>query len=214
VFAGHYSAAFAAKAAEPRAPLWVLLVAAQLVDIVWGPFVLLGIEQASLDTRLPSNALDLVYMPYTHSLVGSLAWSALAFVAARRWLGLPRRAALAVAATVTSHWLLDWVVHRPDLTLGFGGAKLGLAIWNHPFAAYLLEVALVVGSVWLCLRFCGIRGGESRPWLGLAALLFGLQTVQSFGPPPTSLASMILTALVIYLAIPWLGSRVEKRGPT
>lgn len=214
MFAGHYSAAFAAKAAEPRAPLWVLLLAAQFVDILWGVFVLTGIEQARLDESLPSNPLDLVYMPYTHSLVGTLVWSAVAFVLARRWLGLGSSAALAVAATVTSHWVLDWVVHRPDLTLGLTGTKLGLAIWNHPIAAYLLEVVLVAGSVWLCVRSCGIPGRESRRWLGIAVVLVGLQTATSFGPLPTSLATMIGSALFVYLAVPWLGSRVDTGTPT
>jgi hypothetical protein len=213
MFAGHYSASFLAKAVEPRAPLWALLLAAQFVDILWGAFVLTGIEQARLDTTLASNPLDLGYMPYTHSLVGTVVWSAVAFALARRRLGLGSSAAFAVAATVASHWLLDWVVHRPDLTLGFTGRKLGLAIWNHPNAAYSLEVALVIGSVWLCVRACGIGGRESRRWLGIAAALVALQTAQSFGPLPTSLASMIGSALVVYLAVPWLGSRVDVRAP-
>jgi hypothetical protein len=213
MFAGHYAASFVAKAAEPLAPLWALLLAAQFVDILWGVFVLTGIEQARLDPSLPSNPLDLYHMPYTHSLVATLVWAAVAFALARRWLGLASSAALAVAATVMSHWFLDWVVHRPDLTLAFAGTKLGLAIWNHPIAAFSLEVALVVGSVWLCVRACGIAGRELRRWLGLAAVLVGLQTAQSFGPLPTSLTSMIGSALVVYLAVPWLGSRVDKGTP-
>lgn len=211
MFAGHYSAAFCAKAAEPRAPLWLLLVAAQFVDLLWGPLVLLGLEDARLDASLPSNPLDLVYMPYTHSLVGTFVWSAVAFAIVRSRLGLAVSVALAVAATVASHWFLDWVVHRPDLSLGIGGGKLGLSIWNYPIAAYLLEVSLVAGSVWLCVRSCGITGAQTRPWIGLAVVLVGMQTAQSFGPPPTSLASMIATALLVYLLVPWIGARVDRR---
>jgi hypothetical protein len=214
VFAGHYSAAFVAKAAEPRVPLWALLAAAQFVDILWGPFVLLGIEQARLDAELPSNPLDLVYMPYTHSLVATVVWSLVAFSLARCWLGWPGRVALVVAATVASHWLLDWVVHRPDLTLALGGRKLGLAIWRYPIAAYVLETGLLAGSVWLCVRACGISRDQSRSWLALALLLIGLQTVQSFGPLPTSLASMIGTALAVYVAVAWVGLRVDRRVTT
>jgi hypothetical protein len=213
MFVGHYSASFLAKAVEPRAPLWALLLAAQFVDILWGAFVLTGIEQARLDPSLPSNPLDLYHMPYTHSLVGTLVWAAVAFALAHRRLGLASSAALAVAATVVSHWILDWVVHRPDLTLGFSGTKHGLAIWNHPIAAYSLEVALLAASVWLCVHSCGISGRQLRPWLGLSAVLVSLQTATSFGPLPTSLASMIGSALVVYLAVPWLGSRVDKRTP-
>ena len=78
MLAGHYSAAFLAKALEPRLPLWILAIAVQLVDVLWAVFVLAGIEHLRVDPSLPSNPLDLYDMPYTHSLLGALAWAALA----------------------------------------------------------------------------------------------------------------------------------------
>ena len=57
-------------------------------------------------------------------------------LAARAW-----RASLVVGAAVASHWLLDWVVHRPDLLLWGGSAKHGLALWNFPVVALALELA-------------------------------------------------------------------------
>ena len=56
-------------------------------------------------------------MPYTHSLVATLAWSVIAFLMAWKAIRLAAREALAVAAVVASHWFLDLIVHRPDLPL-------------------------------------------------------------------------------------------------
>ena len=99
MLAGHYSAAFLAKTAAPRTPLWLLALAVQLVDVLWAGFVLLGVERLRLDPSLPSNPLVLEYMPYTHSLVGTLLWAGIAGFAVRRWLG-STAAAWAVAAAV------------------------------------------------------------------------------------------------------------------
>jgi len=157
MLAGHYSAAFLAKALEPRLPLWILAIAVQLVDVLWALFVLVGIEHLRVDPSLPSNPLDLYHMPYTHSLLGALAWAALAAAAVfawrREWL-----ASLVVAGAVASHWLLDWVVHRPDLLLWSGSAKHGLALWNFPVVGIAVESSLLVASAWLLLR------GRNRAW--------------------------------------------------
>ncbi len=78
MFVGHYSASFLGQTLAPRVPLWVFLLAAQLVDVAWALFILLGVERFHLDPSLASNPLVLEYMPYTHSLVGTVAWAGLA----------------------------------------------------------------------------------------------------------------------------------------
>jgi hypothetical protein len=77
MFVGHYGVSFAAKKADDSIPLWVLFLAVQLLDIVWAPLVLLGIEKVRIVPGITAtNPLDLYYMPYTHSLVAALLWSA------------------------------------------------------------------------------------------------------------------------------------------
>src|SRR4249919_90637 len=113
MFIGHYGPSFACKAAKPAIPLWVLFLAVQLVDIVWSILVLLGIEKMRIVPGFTAtNPLDLYYMPYTHSLVAALLWSAAA-ATAYRLLGRPSglRASLLVGGAVFSHWVLDFVVH-------------------------------------------------------------------------------------------------------
>ena len=69
MFTGHYSFSFAGKSAEKRIPLWLLFLAVQWIDVMWSIFVLLGIEKVRIVPGITaSNALDLYYMPYTHSL--------------------------------------------------------------------------------------------------------------------------------------------------
>src|SRR5260370_29501322 len=121
MFTGHYGPSFAANALdeEKRLPLWLLFIAVQFVDILWAIFVLLGIEKVRIVPGFTaSSPLDLYYMPYTHILVGALDWSLLTFVVCQmvpRLRGMRRGAIL--AAAVFSHWILDLIVHRPDLSL-------------------------------------------------------------------------------------------------
>jgi hypothetical protein len=134
MFVGHYAAALAAKAVQPKAPFWTYVLGAQLVDVAWAGLVLAGVEKMSLDPHLPGSPLVLSHMPYTHSLPAVAVWALAAGLAARFLLKLPRAAAIAVGLVVLSHWGLDFLVHRPDLPLGFGGPKVGLGWWNHPDA--------------------------------------------------------------------------------
>src|SRR5438477_5861646 len=128
MFVGHYGVSFAAQRGEKTIPLWVLFLAVQLLDVFWSVFVLCGIEKVRIIPGITaSNPLDLYYMPFTHSLVAALLWSLGAYAACRslRAFGASRRAALLVAAAVFSHWVLDVIVHRPDLPLYDDMLKLG-----------------------------------------------------------------------------------------
>jgi hypothetical protein len=211
MFIGHYSASFVAKAIAPQVPLWLLLVAAQLVDIVWGIFILTGLEHASLDPSLPSNPFVLHDMPYSHSLVATLAWSAIAFLTAWKALRLAMGAALAVAAVVASHWFFDLIVHRPDLPLLTGAPKFGFGLWNFPQLAYGLEVLLLIVAVWLCVKAIPIRTDRRGVWYGFAIALLAIQTMTSFGAIPPTISAMVAAALALYVIIPFAGRWVERR---
>src|SRR2546427_7880327 len=104
MFVGHYGVSFAAKKADPSIPLWVLFIAVQLLDVLWAPFVLLGIEKVRIVPGITaSNPLDLYYMPYTHSLVAATGWSVVAFLAYRLTVrSAPTRAAVIVGVAVFS----------------------------------------------------------------------------------------------------------------
>ncbi|MCR5878465.1 hypothetical protein [Phenylobacterium sp. J367] len=206
MFVGHYAAALAAKAAEPRAPLWTLVAGAQLLDIGWSVLVMAGVERLTFDASLPGSPLVLEHMPWTHSLPAALAWSAAAAFAAMALLKLPRRAAVVIGLVVFSHWLADLLVHRPDLSLGFGGEpKLGLGLWNWPVPEQALEIGLLAlaGMAWAGQR---VRAGDPVwPAAAFVALLVVIQVVGMFSEPAGAV-QFGATALAVYLllaAVAW-----------
>lgn len=197
MFVGHYGVSFAAQRMNRQVPLWVLFIAVQLLDVFWAPFILLGIERVRIVPGITaSNPLDLYYMPYTHSLIAAGVWSAAGYGLVRLW----RRpagngAAMLVGLAVFSHWILDVVVHRPDLPLYDDTAKVGLGLWNWPTLAFGLEAALLFGGMWLFLR----RGAGPKAGMILFGLVMvAIQAVVFFGPPPTSDTAAALTALLAY----------------
>ena len=210
MFVGHYGVSFAAKRVAPSIPLWVLFIAVQLLDVFWAPFILLGIEKVRIVPGITaSNPLDLYYMPYTHSLLAAVLWSAGAFVAYRRFAsrGADGAAALVVALAVLSHWVLDFLVHRPDLPLYDNTAKVGLGLWNVPAVAFGLEAALLFGGMWLYF------GTGPVPRLRMA--LFGLvmlaiQAYVFFGPPPVSADAAAWTALAAYVVFAAVVARLAR----
>jgi len=219
MFAGHYGVSFLVKKAEPRLPLWTLFLATQLVDILWAIFVLLGIERYRIAPGTASLPLDLYYMPYTHSLAAAVAWSAVVF-ALCRWViplsGLrSNRSAGFLALAVFSHWVLDLVVHRPDLPLYDNAYKVGFGLWNFPLPALVLESVFLFGGVWFYLRSTkatSFAGRYGTMFFGLAIL--GVHCLLLWGPlPPSTTAGAIrLGALYLILAAAayWLE---KKRTP-
>ena len=181
MFVGHYSAALAA-AAHPKAPkLGTLFIAAQLIDFGFFGLLLTGAERMRLVPGFTAmNPMDLYHMPWTHSLAGAIIWAA-AF-GAIVWLWQKSRAAAVIAgAVVVSHWLLDLLVHAPDLTLWGSPPRLGLGLWNHPLIEMPLEMGLLLGGAWLYAR---ATRGTGWPLPVLLVALFALQAFNWFGPPP------------------------------
>jgi hypothetical protein len=211
MFIGHYGVSFAAKRIDPSIPLWVLFIAVQLLDVFWAPFVLLGIEKVRIVPGITaSNPLDLYYMPYTHSLLAALLWSAGALLA-YRLLG-PRRggpmAAVVVGLAVLSHWLLDLLVHRPDLPLYDDTVKVGLGLWNLPVVALALEATLLFGGMWL---YFGVAAPPRWPMVMLGLVMLTIQVYVFFGPPPVSDKAAAWTALAAYTVFSAVAARLERR---
>ncbi len=215
MFVGHYGVSFAANRGDRSIPLWVLFLAVQLLDVFWSLFVLAGIEKVRIVPGITaSNPLDLYYMPYTHSLVAALLWSLAAYVAYRaiRAFGASHRTALLVALAVLSHWVLDLMVHRPDLPLYDNAAKVGLGLWNFPAPALLLEVAVLFGGMFLYLRSTTATtrlGRYGMPVFGVVML--AVQAFVFFGPPPSSDRAAAVTAIGSYLLFAAVAGWLERR---
>ena len=212
MFIGHYGASFIA-ATLPKAPrLGTLFIAAQLIDFGFFALELAGVEHMRLVPGITAmNPMDLYDMPWTHSLVGALDWSA--GFALLLWLSLRNgMAALIGGAVVLSHWLIDLLVHRPDLTIAGSPPSFGFGLWNHPEIEIPLELVLAFGGLaWFAsrTRARGWQGHVSILVLGLAMAVFQLVNwlaappATIVDPAPPSLPLMGLLAYAVLAAIAW-----------
>ena len=200
-----------AKRAAPEVSLGTLFLAAQLADLVWPTFVLLGIETFSIRPGITAvTPLDFTRYPYSHSLVGLALWGlGLAVVYA-----VIRRQAFEAAilfAVVLSHWLLDFVSHRPDMPIGLAGPKVGLGLWNSLPATVAVEGALFAAAVaWFVRRRVVTKGF----WI-LIGVLSAVYAANLAGPPPPSVTAVAGSAVVLVPLLWWWANRVEglpRRG--
>src|SRR5215472_5334233 len=207
MFAGHYGVCFLVKKVEPTLPLWTLFLAVQFLDVLWAIFVLLGIEHYRIVPGITASLpLDLYDIPYTHSLVAVVIWSAVVF-ALCRWVipGSVFRnncAAFLLALAVFSHWVLDLVVHRPDLPLYDNALKVGFGLWNYPLLALALESALFFGAMWVYLRSTAatsFAGKYGMIFFGIVILV--VHCLLFWGPLPSGPADGAIRLGSLYLIL-------------
>lgn len=210
MFVGHYGVSFAAKPAGPRVPLWVWFIAVQWLDVVWSVLVLLGIEKLRIVPGFTqANALDLYYMPYTHGLPGSIALSLVFGGIVALFTRTDRaRTGLLAAAAAFSHWILDLIVHRPDLPLYDNTAKVGFGLWQHVALSFPLELIVLGLGAWLYARATTLK----RPivFWGFVVFLAAMQVYANFGPPPTSTDAMAIMAVAFYAVLALMAAGVER----
>jgi hypothetical protein len=198
MFIGHFAVAFAAKRVSTKTSLGTTFVAAQLADLLWPIFLLLGWE----GVRITPNTnrflvLDFTRYPWSHSLLMGAVWGialgALSFAVTRNGRG-----AVVVGLLVPSHWVLDLVVHVPDLPLYPGGsARFGLGLWRAPLATIVVEFALFVAGLIVYSRSTRPRDRVGRyGFWALAAFLVLLYVASSTSPPPPNERALAWTALI------------------
>jgi len=206
MFIGHIALGLAAKRAAPRLSLGVLLAAAQLADMLWPILILAGIEEVRVVpgiTRL--TPLDFISYPWSHSLVMLAAWGlAFGWIVRRRH---PRALAV-VAALVVSHWLLDFVTHRPDMPLYPGGPKFGLGLWNSLAGTLLVEVPLFLAGTWIYFHTTRARDrtGIAATFILLALLLaiYAGDILSDAAPPSTAAIGIVgVAGSAIFTAWSW-----------
>jgi len=205
MFLGHFGVAFAAKRVAPPTSLGALIFAAQFLDELWPILLLLGVEQVRIVRGLmAASPLDLVYYPYSHSLLMAIVWGILvggAYFLLRRY----GRGAWIIGALVVSHWFLDLPMHRADLPLwpGASSPKVGWGLWNSVPATYLIEFAIFAIGIAIYLRATRARDRIGRWGLWAYILVLALLYVISNGPPPPNERALAWSALGIWLFVPW-----------
>ena len=215
MFIGHYGPAFGGKAALRQIPLWVLFIAVQWMDVVWAILVMAGIEKVRIVPGfMEGSPLDLYYMPYTHGLAGALALSALLGAIVALFMRQNKRAVFfVVASCVFSHWLLDLIVHRPDLWI-YDGVKVGFGLWRWLWISLPLELLTLVAGAWLYARYVPARAAGNLVLWVFVALMAALEVYGAFGRAPGSPEGEAQTALVAYGVLALVAGLVDlTRAP-
>ena len=204
MFIGHFAVSFAAKPIAPSVSLGTLFLAAQLADLLWPNFVLLGLESFTIAPGITAvTPLDFVSYPYSHSLLALTLWGGLAGLLYYAF-GRSRVAALTIAAVVISHWVLDAITHRPDMPLAFGDTRVGLGLWYSIPATVIVEGLLFLAAAMMYVRATRPRDriGSIALWLLMGALVL-FYVANFFSPPPPSVSAVAWSAQAMWLLVLW-----------
>jgi hypothetical protein len=188
---GHFGFGLGAKKFAPKVSLGILFLAVQWADLLWPVLLLLNMEHVRLRPDDPKFPFDFTDYPITHSLLMGIVWG-LCFGGLYWLLKKDARSALVIGICVVSHWVLDLIVHQPDLPLFPGNSpKVGLGLWNWPLLTGLAEGILFVTGTVLYLRTTRARNttGKWSFWL-LAVLLVIAHVAGLFSPLPSSIRAL------------------------
>ena len=202
----HAAAALVVKRRYPAVPMVFILLAVQAVELLWVALNLIGVEITTTDQVVRSvQNIHLAEMPWSHSLLTTVVFAAVAWAAVRFGFKKPN-IAIAVALGIVSHLLLDLVTHDADIAFapGLEMQKLGMGFYGSlPVVAFLIELGFGIA----CWRL--YRGSR---WLLLAIIVFNFANLTMFFPQvagietalagrTTVLAFLILAQIVVTLAV-------------
>jgi membrane-bound metal-dependent hydrolase YbcI (DUF457 family) len=205
MFIGHFGLGFAAKRVAPRMSLGTAFLAAQFLDLLWPTFLLLGIESVRIAPGATAvTPLIFEHYPISHSLVAAIGWG-LALGAVYAVIQRNTRGAFIVAGLVVSHWLLDAIVHVPDLPLMPGvDTMVGLGLWQSRAATLAVEIPIFAVGVWLYLKSTHAKDKVgSYGLVGLVGFLALIQVGNLFGPPPPDVTAIAWVGQAQWLLVAW-----------
>lgn len=205
MFIGHFALALAAKKAAPKTSLGTFILAAQLPDLLWPIFLLIGFEHARISPGATAvTPLDFTDYPLSHSLLADIGWGLLLagfYLLSKRNL----RGGILLGLLVISHWVLDAISHRPDMPVWPGSQILvGLGLWNSTLATAAIELGMLGAAL-------GIYSSVTRPrdrigsagLISFVAFLAFVYLGNLFGPPPPTIKAVAIAGLGMWLLVAW-----------
>lgn len=224
MFVGHIGAGLVLKKMEPRINLGVFFLAVMFADLLLWPLVLLGIESVVAPEEFAAKHYFTFVFPYSHGLATTFIWSLLAGLWAWTALGpaFQRRsiAALVVALAVFSHFILDAIVHIPDLPLlGEHSYKIGLGLWRQMPLEIAVELLLSGAALFFFIKGSGLRRSRIALAVGLVVFLGAMTAAGPYmtpEPPPASVQAMsaFITLVVVVLIGFWIDGRISLVVPS
>lgn len=205
MFIGHFAVGLAAKKIAPKPSLGTFFMAVSFVDLLWPILLLLGVEHVRITPGITIvTPLDLYDYPFSHSLIASICWSliigGLYFI-----LKKDTRSALVLGGCVFSHWILDFITHRPDMPISFGETSyVGLGLWNSLAGTIIVESGIFIAGILMYMKTTtsNDRTGKFAMW-GLILFLFIMYFMNLLGPPPPNEKFIAIGANAAWLLILW-----------
>ena len=187
MFIGHFATGLAAKKVTQKPSLGTLFIAAQFIDLLWPVLLIFGLESVVVD---PGNTvvtpLNFTNYPISHSMIAVLLWAFL-FGGVYYMIKKDKMASIWLGVLVFSHWLLDFLTHRPDLPLipGLVQIKVGLGLWDSLAGTLIVELGLFGLGIYLYLSATKAKNktGVYAFW-SLIVFLLIIYTGNIIGPPP------------------------------
>jgi len=211
MFLGHFAVAYAGKRVAPRTNLGWLFFCAQFADMLWPVLVMQGVEIVHIapgDTAFTPLRFD--YYPWSHSLFMDVIWGVV-LASMYYTLRRDRNGAGVTFVLVVSHWVLDWISHRPDMPFYPGGVwRVGLGLWNSVPFTIIVESLMFAGGVWIYMTLTEPKDriGHIGAW-ALVVFLIIIYVANAFGPPPPNVMAIALAGLLGWplTLLPWWTDR-------
>ena len=202
MFIGHFALAYGSRKWGRLPSLAVMFMAVQFLDLLWPLFVIAGIETFEIEVgNTALTPLNFTHYPYSHSLLMSIVWAVL-FAGVYFGFTKNRRGAFLLGCLVLSHWILDYLTHRPDLQLTpFSEVRVGLGLWNHPVVEVIIEAGLFFTGVFLYVKSTDIT--RKIAFWSLIIAFLAIHFLNLFGPPPPSVNAVAWSANLMWLFIIW-----------
>ncbi len=205
MFIGHFAVGMAGKKIEPAISLGTLFLAAQFLDLLWPTLLLLDVEHVSIEPGVSKvTPLAFTDYPISHSLLVVLGWS-IVFGVVYFLITKNKQGSILLGALVLSHWILDVIVHIPDLPLYPGDSpKIGLGLWNSMTLTVLVEGIVFIAGILVYINTKRTLNEKVnwRFW-SLVIFLMIIHIVNFVGPPPPSVAAIAWAGHLQWLFIPW-----------
>lgn len=216
MFIGHLGAGLAMKKFDQKTNLAWFFLSVLFPDVLLWIFILFGIEGVIVPPGFSNLHYLKFFFPYSHSLIGIAAWSLLVYVAADI-ITKRRKTALLLGIGVFSHFVFDFIVHTPDLTIaGDNSAVIGLGLWNYMYLAMSVEIILfLVGLIIYINSTVSISlTGKYGIYIFAVLLIAAGFVSQLMFPKPESgievAGSALLSVILVILTAYWLD---RKRVP-